>query len=282
MKKHPYLLYSVAAPAALSATFLIAQLPYFTDFSSEVDELEWEFYGGAGIVEVPAPDAEFSIELPGGDPQSAIARNLSLNPGEDSLYIDFFLIPAIEGTEETAVKVEAGEAELIFLEIAGKARILKWEKGFWWDTGFSIALDEAGSGAADWLRITLHRDWANGIEEIYVNNEQVVSVSASIEDPPEVVSCSVRGGVSSATYFADFYAGPESPLPEPEPRKESLDPETVRSLLRARQQEAPDIDFEKIQETAEKRLAEARERMESGEVRSSGYESVLQVFTTLE
>ncbi len=269
---------------AISAAFLLAQLPYFTDFSSEADELEWEFYGGAGIVEVSAPDAEFSIELPGADPQSTIARNLTLNPGEDSLYIDFFLLPAIEGTEETAVLIEAGEAELLFVEIAGKARILKWEKSFWWDTGFSMPFNEAGSGAADWLRITLYRDWANGIEKIYVNNKQVLSVSASIENPPETVTFSVRGGVSSATYFGDFYAGLENPMPEPETRNEPMDPETLRALLESERNDSggPDFDFEEVEKKAAERLAEARKRMESGEVRSSSKNISLQVFTPLE
>jgi len=281
MNKHPYILYGFAAPVAFAGMFLLAKLPYFTDFGSESDESGWDLINGAEVVAVPAPDAEQSIVLPGSEPAAKISREFSIPPEDTKTYIDFFLSPVVAENPEDAVRVHAGESKLGFARVGDEGRVFRWEDSFWWDTGASFELTDDGVRAAEWLLITIEKDWSGNMEGLHVNAD-LVSRDGSAKVPGDSLLLEVVGGSSGDAYFADLYVGVESPLPEVETGESPLDPETVRSLLKAQEESEPDIDLKGIRKMADARLAEARERLDAGEVRSSGEAGSLQVFTPLE
>jgi hypothetical protein len=209
--------------------FVIAGLPYWTDFESSQGYSTGSVNGQQGWVVIQG-DAEVtsssaysgtqSVLLMPRSPVTQLANTFASVAGQNVVYVDFFAEPAADSSVASSTLINPGSAEVGFLLTAGGALVETFSGngsggGVWSSTASSVTLPvvSGGNQTSAWHRFTFREDFSAKTWDLYVDG-QMIAYDLPFLDPTVsgFGTFAISGHASVPTSLDYFFAGTDNPL----------------------------------------------------------------------
>jgi hypothetical protein len=189
---------------------------------------------GIGVItDATAHAGTQSLGIKASSAAEALVMRKFAAPKDGIVFLDFFLLPPADPAAEPSYTVDAAGARLAFVRTdAGKGAVLAVPAGRTQavETGFEFAIDEDGSHASDWIRVTLREDLEAGTWDLFLDG-RLVLVDQPLAKAGAPAALSFYPSETGSAWVDDLAIAHDNPL-FADADKDSV-PDAVESVQRS-------------------------------------------------